>query len=1692
MQFRYPYSLRAWIASALAGVFLSTAALAQAPANDDCSGATPLVNGVNAWNNTTATNSVGAPAACATIGRDIWFTYTATCTGNATITLCGQTPTVTLDTVLQVFTATSTCGTLTQLACNDQGPCGNPSEVTFPVTSGSTYRVRLGSFSTILGSSGNLTVSCAAPPPPPANDTCANAVVIGSVPYTAPAASVAGQSATADVDVTCNTGSALSTTAGVWFTYTPALTGSLNLTQTSANDTVVAVFTGGCGSPVQIACSDPNSLSVPVTAGVQYWILVGMWGTVNPTTNYGLTVDLAVPPANDTCANAIPLTLNTPVAGTTAGATNDYQLSGATAFQGLGHLTSTAPGRDVVYSFTAPAAGTYSFRVNNYAQNAVLYTASGCPSGTAPITVTTALLAANRTSTGVAEEILCQTLTAGQQVFVYVDDSTSANAGASFVLEVNECVRETEPNGTPAQANPFTFGMEGSITPAAEADFFSLGTPAAGSRLFAMADGAAASSNDFDLRVTNLTSTLEYDDGNNDTAFGGLAPNVGGTILDGTASFLRLSHFSSTTQSEPYRLYAVVQPPLASAAIEAEPNDAIATASTSPLNYFSGATASSLDTDLFSFSANAGQLIYLGLDNDPLRNNTPINGALALLNSAGTVLVSVNDTGSTSSTTSGAGSLTATTPNSPAEGLTFRVLTTGTYFARVTAASAGDYLLSIAVLPQVGPSYCPADSLACNSATDAFLSNVTLAAVNNGSTSGAGCYTDFTALTANLQASVGAPISVTVGNYTGTQNVTVYADWDQDGTLGEPGEEYLATGGPVFTANIVPPGSATLGNTRLRVRVSGDPVVPCGTLSDGETEDYRVFVSAPPAAPVNDLCVNASVIGNGATNGTTLLAGNDGSSSCDPSGRDVWFSYTATLTGNLSLNTCGSAIDTAIAVYSACGGTELGCNDDCGGSPCGPTGACLSVPITSGTTYRIRVSDKGLGASGGAFTLNVSAAIPNDNCSGATLVAVPTVVNGTMVGATVESGLPTCTGPGPNSIAGGSFVVSGLGVWYRVNVPVSQTITADTISGAGFDSRLSVYTGSCGSLSCVTVNDDIVDVSFRSKVAWVAQAGVDYFVLVSTFSATTTPGPFTLTLSAAPTPSNDDCATATVIGPGAGNLAGTTIGATGAASTLTAAGVASCATNTAVPIFDVWYSFTAPCTASYSFNTCGSYDTLLSVHTACPTTTNAFQLAPTGSSCNDNGGLGCSPGSQVTVSLVQGTTYLVRIAGAVGAAAGGNFTLSWTVPDQDGDGAPDCLDGCPLDPNKVGPGACGCGVADTDSDGDGTADCNDLCPNDPNKVAPGVCGCGVADTDSDGDGTPDCNDLCPNDPNKIAPGACGCGVADTDSDGDGTPDCLDACPADPAKVNPGVCGCGVADTDSDGDGTPDCNDQCPTDPNKVAPGVCGCGVADTDSDGDGTPDCNDLCPNDPAKVAPGVCGCGVADTDSDGDGTPDCNDLCPNDPNKVAPGACGCGFADVDTDGDGTLDCVDGCPNDPAKIAPGVCGCGVAETDGDGDGTPDCIDQCPTDPTKIVPGLCGCLVPEGCSLGIDINTISLSQGGEQQLFLYAGPQYALSPYFILGSVSGTSPGLPLGGSITLPLNFDLYTDYTLANPNSFLLPTSLGVLNFFGLATSKVNVPNSLSLLGLPLTVHHAYVVLDTNPLAVVFASNPVPLVLVP
>ncbi|HKG22345.1 MAG TPA: BACON domain-containing carbohydrate-binding protein, partial [Blastocatellia bacterium] len=433
-----------------------------------------------------------------------------------------------------------------------------------------------------------------------------------------------------------------------------------------------------------------------------------------------LKISQLLPPSNDTCGDAVPLSLDTPVEGRLQAAANDYQLSGSACFSGIGQTASLARGRDVAYSFTAPSAGLYSIKVYDYSDfssDLVVYAATSCPTGTTPITVGTCFAASNRNGDGTSEELSCLNLSAGQTLTIIVDENL-ATTGAEFKIEVNHCSLETEPNNTPATANTNGPGIQGAIQAAGDADLFSLGSLAANSRIFALVDGSAAGSSDFDLRVTTATDTVQYDDASNDENFGSLAPNIGGAIATGAQTFLRVSHFDPSTASEPYRLYSAVQPPMASATAETEPNDTIAQGDSAVNNYFSGALAGpapSADQDIFAFTGAAGDLLFVGLDADPLRNNSPINAAMDLLDPAGVVVASVNDTAGFSSTTPGAGSLSSVTPFSPSEALTFRVVTPGTYYVRVkigTASSgsngAGDYLLSISRNGAVGEGgVCP-------------------------------------------------------------------------------------------------------------------------------------------------------------------------------------------------------------------------------------------------------------------------------------------------------------------------------------------------------------------------------------------------------------------------------------------------------------------------------------------------------------------------------------------------------------------------------------------------------------------------------------------------------------------------------------------------------------------------------------------------------------------------------------------------------------------------------------------------------------------------------------------------------------------------------------------------------------------------------------------------------------------------
>lgn len=594
---------------------------------------------------------------------------------------------------------------------------------------------------------------------PPANDQCAGALSISSAgpgPYVSPITPDITDATTTGDPVAlppCTSGFPSSTVSrSVWYTFAPSASGRYTVsvcagapTGTTVVDTVMAIYTsaGGCGGPytqVTDGCDDDgcvtetlqSEFAVDLTSGTVYRIVLWQFGTPPPdpgdTAVQVRVSPVAQAPSNDTCAAPTTLTLNNPQTATLSMAFDDYELSGVVCFGGVGQIATFASGRDAVHTFTAPTADSYSFRVQNLEAggNPVLYLATECQPavGGQPVVVG-CLTASNRTSSAsgfASEEVACLGLAAGQQVYLYVDESTAAAFGGTYRLEASRCVAESEPNETPGGANALACGIKGAIGPAGDVDFYGVGTAPSDSRVFALVDGAPANINDFDMRVTTATDTLEYDDLNADVPFGGLSPTVGGTKLTGVDGYVRVSQFSAGDSAEPYRLYAVVQPPASGAAEEVEPNGTVqeAQSNTASVNYFHGVLpgpAPSSDVDLYGFTATAGDVVFLGLDADPGYDGTAVNAALALLDTNGAPLMSVNDSSASSSLRAAvSGSLTSTTPTSPAEALQYRVTRSGTYIAKVVigttftgSTGAGDYLLSVSRNCAVGGGGVSAD-----------------------------------------------------------------------------------------------------------------------------------------------------------------------------------------------------------------------------------------------------------------------------------------------------------------------------------------------------------------------------------------------------------------------------------------------------------------------------------------------------------------------------------------------------------------------------------------------------------------------------------------------------------------------------------------------------------------------------------------------------------------------------------------------------------------------------------------------------------------------------------------------------------------------------------------------------------------------------------------------------------------------
>jgi hypothetical protein len=116
---------------------------------NDCCDALPLHVGLNEGFDTRGSSSSLPTWPCGSGANDIWFSYTATCSGNVRIETCGL---ATFDTVLEALSGP--CANLSSVACNDDA-CTLQSMVTFPVSLGERYLVRVGGFQ---GQSGSVSL----------------------------------------------------------------------------------------------------------------------------------------------------------------------------------------------------------------------------------------------------------------------------------------------------------------------------------------------------------------------------------------------------------------------------------------------------------------------------------------------------------------------------------------------------------------------------------------------------------------------------------------------------------------------------------------------------------------------------------------------------------------------------------------------------------------------------------------------------------------------------------------------------------------------------------------------------------------------------------------------------------------------------------------------------------------------------------------------------------------------------------------------------------------------------------------------------------------------------------------------------------------------------------------------------------------------------------------------------------------------------------------------------------------------------------------------------------------------------------------------------------------------------------------------------------------------------------------------
>lgn len=396
-----------------------------------------------------------------------------------------------------------------------------------------------------------------------------------------------------------------------------------------------------------------------------------------------------------------------------------------------------------------------------------------------------------------------------------------------------------------------------------------------------------------------------------------------------------------------------------------------------------------------------------------------------------------------------------------------------------------------------------------------------------------------------------------------------------------------------------------------------------------------------------DDCVTALTINSSTACTTPIIGTSAGATQSLPgcagtADDDVWYKFVAS-GSSYSLSVTGSnSYNPVLEFFSGNCGTlsSMNCLDATGA---GGTESIYLMGLSAGNTYYFRVYHYDIGSGSNTFSVCLTSNAPpiNDDCVSAITVNSASVCTSGIAGSSFfgSQSMGACAGTADDD------------VWYKfIATMPSHSLT---VTGSlGYDVVLEAFSGTCASLTSLGCNDASGGGGTEAIHLSGLTVGNTYYFRVYEYHTgwSNSTGTFSVCLTDAPTPINDDCSAAIVLPVSSSTVCSSPYNGTSLNGTQS---IPSCGGGNADD--DVWYKFIATANShSITVSPSGTYDAVMELFSgAC--------VGLVSMNCVDIAGSG---GTEVIHigGFTIGNTYYLRVYDYHTSSSSNTFTLCITTP----------------------------------------------------------------------------------------------------------------------------------------------------------------------------------------------------------------------------------------------------------------------------------------------------------------------------------------------------------------------------------------------------------------------------------------------